>query len=394
MPTGWRRYTSADGRAYFYNPHAAATQWDPPVLRYETEGGRPYHYDPSTGPTSRTAMLGCFEASVAEHDAAPDAWDTEETQERVQRLLAEELAEELPRRAVVNTAWLWRSWGEFAAGLARSGGVIGASPLELHSSPWASLFIERYGGVTLTSTHEQILSPAFTFVGAAVPQTAVPFAALREAALAIGRECFARKIIGHVGIDFVAFLDAAGLLRVWAVDLNLRLTHTALTFGFFDFLVGGEFDAGTGDYYAPPKSDGTPEPRCYVMNELLYHPQLPAMHHSAFFNMCRLKGVSFDLVHRTGTVFNLMDSFASGVLGILTTGRSMLDALRKFADTLDFIQKQVGPATTKSTSTVNETSFTDVIHAIKQLVDKQVGGSAPVPAQEPGSKYLSRGSRQ
>ena len=74
-----------------------------------------------------------------------------------------------------------------------------------------------------------------------------------------------------------------------------------------------------------------------------------------------------------------MDSFASGVLGILTTGRSLLDALRKFADTLDFIQKQVGPATTKSTSAVNETSFTDVIHAIKQLVDKQVRSSTHAP---------------
>ena len=104
------------------------------------------------------------------------------------------------------------------------------------------------------------------------------------------------------GIDFVAFLDAAGLLRVWAVDLNLRLTHSALTFGFFDFLVGGEFDATTGEYYTPPKAGCGREQRCYVMNELLYHPQLPAMHHSAFFNMCRLKGVSFDLVHRTGTV--------------------------------------------------------------------------------------------
>ncbi len=35
-----------------------------------------------------------------------------------------------------------------------------------------------------------------------------------------------------------------------------------------------------------------------------------------------------------------MDSFASGVLGIVTIGKSPLDSLRKFADTLDFIQKQ------------------------------------------------------
>lgn len=54
----------------------------------------------------------------------------------------------------------------------------------------------------------------------------------------------------------------------------------------------------------------------------------------------RLKGISYDLLERSGTVFNLMDSFASGVLGIVTIGKSPLDSLRKFADTLDFIQKQ------------------------------------------------------
>jgi hypothetical protein len=51
--------------------------------------------------------------------------------------------------------------------------------------------------------------------------------------------------------------------------------------------------------------------------------------------------VSFDLLNRTGTAFNLMDSFAGGVLGILAVGPSRLDALRKFTDCMDFVQKQV-----------------------------------------------------
>ena len=67
-------------------------------------------------------------------------------------------------------------------------------------------------------------------------------------------------------------------------------------------------------------------------------------------------------------MFNLMDSFVGGVIGILTVGKTLLDALRKFADCLDFIQKQVGPATTKTTSQSHEVSFKDVIKAIKQLV--------------------------
>jgi hypothetical protein len=120
------------------------------------------------------------------------------------------------------------------------------------------------------------------------------------------------------------------------------------------------------------------------MNEMLYHPQLPQTHHSAFFSLCRLKGVSFDLAERTGTVFNLMDSFAGGVIGVLTVGTSLLDSLRKFADCLDFMQKNVGPATGgKPTGLTHETSFRDIIKAIKVIVDAQVGDTKQTPMPPP-----------
>jgi len=319
---------------------------------------------------------------LREHDADPQAWEMEETQARVQGELVRHLLRALPEHAVINMKWLWRSWRDYMSAFKRVGGVIEASPLEVHASPSANLFVEPDGTLSLTSTHEQIFSSNFTFVGAAFPQTSVPFPALREATLAVGQACYERGIVGHVGVDFVAFMDHEGSLRIWAVDLNIRVTHTAVTFGFFDFLVGGSFDGTTGLYYAPiqgPPGDEASETtemqqRCYVMNELFHHPQLPTIHHSAFFNMCRLKGVSFDLQERTGTVFNLMDSFVGGVLGVLTAGRSMLDALRKFADCLDFIQKQVGPDASKPSSRVHEVSFKDIIKAIKNLVDKQMSG--------------------
>ena len=56
MPVGWRRFSSLDGRPYFFNPNTNATQWEPPILRYEMtdEEGLPcyYFYDPLTRRTS------------------------------------------------------------------------------------------------------------------------------------------------------------------------------------------------------------------------------------------------------------------------------------------------------------------------------------------------------
>ena len=72
------------------------------------------------------------------------------------------------------------------------------------------------------------------------------------------------------------------------------------------------------------------------------------------------------------------------MLGILTVGTSLLDSLRKFADCLDFLQKQVGPATGgKPTHLTHETSFKDVIKAIKTIVDAQVGDSKQLPMPPP-----------
>jgi len=317
-----------------------------------------------------TKSLPCYQQLLKEHDAAPDEWEEEATQAHVHQRLVAELLEVLPQRAVINMRWLWRTWADYVVAFKRAGGVIEASPLEIRSSPSANLLVEPDGTVNLTSVHEQIFSSAYTFVGAALPQTAVPFPALREAALAVGKACYQRNIIGHVGVDFVSFLDHDGVLRVWAVDLNVRMTHSALTFGFFHFLVRGHFDPHTGLYHAAQAGDcaASDTQRSYVMNELLFHPQLFCIRHSVFFNLCRLKGVSFDLQERTGTVFNLVDSFARGVIGILTVGKTLLDALRKFADCLDFIQRQVGLSTTKSTTQSHEVLFKDVVKAIKQLV--------------------------
>ena len=198
--------------------------------------------------------------------------------------LVQKLSHALPVNVVINMRWLWNSWQDYVDAFKRVGGVVEASPLTIHASPSANLFIEPDGNLSLTSTHEQIFSSTFTFVGAAFPQISVPFPALREATIAVGRACYERGIVGHVGVDYVAFMDDERMLRIWAVDLNIRVTHTAVTFGFFDFLVGGSFDGSTGLYYAsipePAISHGAAtegsqlQQRCYVMNELFRHPSV------------------------------------------------------------------------------------------------------------------------
>lgn len=89
----------------------------------------------------------------------------------------------------------------------------------------------------------------------------VPFLALREASLAIARKCFEKGIIGHISVDYVAFIDrvciflpsclhssveefgayeflslyfncmcclSQGTEKMWAVDLNISISDATL----------------------------------------------------------------------------------------------------------------------------------------------------------------------
>ena len=59
MPIGWRRFLDASGRAYFHNPNSGTTQWEPPILRYQSDEDPElfYYYDPVMMKMSFTPMI-------------------------------------------------------------------------------------------------------------------------------------------------------------------------------------------------------------------------------------------------------------------------------------------------------------------------------------------------
>jgi hypothetical protein len=89
--------------------------------------------------------------------------------------------------------------------------------------------------------------------------------------------------------------------------------------------VSGKMNPWTGDYvkYTPGQElSEYVEPdelynRCYVYIGLMRHPTFPTWHHTAFFNQCRQKGISFDIQNRTGTIFHLVETLLRGTFGVL-----------------------------------------------------------------------------
>ena len=103
-------------------------------------------------------------------------------------------------------------------------------------------------------------------------------------------------------------------------------------------------------------------------------PYLPPslLQYNVFFNLCRLKGVHFDLQDKVGTAFMLVDSFAGGVLSLMTVGKDTLGSLQLLAEGLDFVQLQLGVNRSNSEKFLPEGGFRVAYKEIKARLESEV----------------------
>jgi hypothetical protein len=324
-----------------------------------------------------------------------------------------------------------QSYKRFLNSICRVGAVVEAMPAQVQAFPCINMFIEPTGLTHVMSTHELILPGTAStlantpggrpvplpFVAAVFPQTNVPHRALCDASKAVAAILHSNGVYGYVSIEYVAFYDGFHKAqRIWATRLHLRLTNFASSFFFFDFVMKGTFDEENGRYLtgdedgsmsgsmslqqsshqkaaqrrlltgesssvATPSSSRMAEPsnwkdsriddeRSYAVVDFLYHPALSTMQSSAFFNLCRLHAVAFDLHGRVGTLFNLVDSMARGVLSIITIGRDRKGSLQALLRTLQFMHDQVGVQNAQSEFNDTAGNFSVVLSTAKALCKK------------------------
>lgn len=186
----------------------------------------------------------------------PGYWARPEVQEAARVTLLAEVQRALPRRAVMACRTAYPTYAAFMGALCEVGGVVEACATGVRGSPSANLFVAPDGKVTLTSTHDQVFDAPFRFAGAAFPQQSVPPGAMLGASSAVGAALHAKGVIGYVSVDFVAWSEGEeGALRLWAVDINLRITPSCASFAMFNFLMGGRFDPVTGEYKVMREDD-------------------------------------------------------------------------------------------------------------------------------------------
>jgi len=74
----------------------------------------------------------------------------------------------------------------------------------------------------------------------------------------------------------------------------------------------------------------------------LHHPGVSKIQYKAFFHMCRLQSISFDLESRKGTAFMLQDCLQSGTLAMMTIAEDRKETLAQMVEAFKFIEQQAG----------------------------------------------------
>eukprot|EP00948_MAST-09A_sp_MAST-9A-sp1_P004114 g4114.t1 len=276
-------------------------------------------------------------------------WSRVDVQNDARRRIMMGLEQVLRKSVCICNTDIYSSWKHFLFEFCYIGGVIEAAPLQITGHPAINLFIEPDGKVVIKSTYDKLFSSKSVYVpvSESFPQKSIPHEALKGAAFVIANCLQQKNIIGHVEIEFLVYVDNySGNLKMCALDMQFGYSNSLASFEMFSYIMGGAYDAANGEYSleVDPSTSSLEskytlgKSREYITIPYLYHQNLGSLQFNAFFHLCRMKGISFDLNNLDGVAFLLSESLANGTIGILAVGRSLEDKLKKVYKCLGFIK--------------------------------------------------------
>ncbi|ESL11386.1 hypothetical protein TRSC58_00865 [Trypanosoma rangeli SC58] len=276
-----------------------------------------------------------------------------------------ELLEHANKRARLVCSNSYPDWESYATMFDTVGGCVEAVPNRVKVFLSANLFVEPTGVVNLHSVVEPMLAPAFTVMGCRFPlQEFAPYAAIRDAAISVGKAAFRRRIMGYISVDFVVQDAGDGAApELHAVDVDLRLTENAAAHRFACLITNSTWDTETGSCTISNTHDGL----VYAYSGIIHSPFLSAVRQQAFFSLCRSKGLSFDRQRSTGLVFHMVDVLLRGCLGVLSVGTQRGYVTRVMKEFQNLLNLEL-PKQSEHSGESNFVYFSSAIHQLIRSV--------------------------
>ncbi|PAA79434.1 hypothetical protein BOX15_Mlig016534g1 [Macrostomum lignano] len=308
-----------------------------------------------------TERLRCRQWALEERQRLGEAWSTSWSQEGVKLKVLEELHQS-------DSAGLSGQCGrEFLAEFAARGGCIRACADGRAARVSADLCVEPSGAVRLVSCADGGGSGGPRFV----PQSALPPSRLSELCGRLGSACFERRLIGHVSVEFDVFQEGGSSApAVLTAGLRFGYSDTAAMAQLLQFATNSSLDpvgheltmrrrlpggggggSSSGVRHRPRTaaaavgSTGSGRQRRFAaLSAGLRHSGLAAVDFGVFFQLCKARGVGFDVADLTGTVFCLAESARRDRLCVLTVSNGSHRARAEFARVLAAINEELGAA--------------------------------------------------
>jgi hypothetical protein len=243
---------------------------------------------------------------------------------------------ELPAR--LRFAAAGEAWDGYRHKLARMGGVAECwlEGAEVRS-PSVQCRIDPLGGISIVSTHDQVLGGpnGQIFVGCTFPADPAYCAGIQASAARVAEALRQEGVIGRFGVDFVC-RRIGGAWEHAAVEVNLRKGGTTHPYLMLQFLTDGDYDATTGIYRS-----ATGRPCFYHASDNLEDPAYRGLSPDDLVDIAVENGLHFDAAVQQGVVFHLIGALSEhGKLGTLCVGDSRDAAARLFHETVAVLDRE------------------------------------------------------
>lgn len=232
-------------------------------------------------------------------------------------------------------------WEAYERKLAGMGGVVECflEGAEVRS-PSVQCRVDPLGGVSVISTHDQLLGgpSGQVFLGCTFPADAGYRREIQEAAVRVAEVLRRDGVIGRFAVDFVA-VRRDGRWEHSALEINLRKGGTTHPNLLLQFLTDGSYDEESGQFLTPAG-----EPRHYHASDNLQSPAYRGLTPDDLIDIAVSHDLHFHGATQQGVVFHMIGALSRyGKLGTVCVGDSQETAARLYAELVSVLDREARP---------------------------------------------------